>query len=122
MNCNVERYTRGDGTGSDLHLARRSIESVQGVRQEVVEAIALATKHCLNDTNLSVGTRKKVLPLLNTLPRVALELAAAPPPPCSSMHSPHTQAAGIRGYMIIGLGAWYAQHLADRMLAAGQGS
>jgi hypothetical protein len=38
----------------------REVEAIQGVRPEVVAAITKATKNCLNDTQLSIGQRKKV--------------------------------------------------------------
>lgn len=41
-------------------LCRVAVDSLQGVRAEVVDAIAQATKNCLNDTNLSIAPRKKV--------------------------------------------------------------
>lgn len=37
-----------------------NVESIQGVRQEVVDAISKATKNCLNDTSLDCAQRKKV--------------------------------------------------------------
>lgn len=42
-------YCRGPG-----------VDSIQGVRQEVIDAIDKARHNCLNDTNLSIGQRKKV--------------------------------------------------------------
>uniref|UniRef100_A0A7S0S1R7 Phosphoribosylaminoimidazole-succinocarboxamide synthase, chloroplastic n=1 Tax=Chlamydomonas leiostraca TaxID=1034604 RepID=A0A7S0S1R7_9CHLO len=36
-----------------------AVDSIKGVRPEVVDAISKATTNCLNDTNLSIGQRKK---------------------------------------------------------------
>ena len=42
----------------DQHLDR-SVESIQGVRQEVVDAISKATSNCVVDTDIGLPNAKK---------------------------------------------------------------
>ena len=37
-----------------------AVESIQGVRQEVVDAISKATANCLTDTDVGMGTKRVV--------------------------------------------------------------